>query len=346
MNERANFSVARVVAEHRGVYQVKNADGEYLARVTGKTMHEAKSREAYPVVGDWVTLSDISGEQATIQAILPRHSIIKRRYGQRDKSGEKHEVQIIATNIDAALIVESVGRDYSLNRFERYAALVRESDIQPVLVLNKIDLLTEEELQERLAELRERFVGVDILPTSTKTENGLAELRGYLQKDKTYCFLGSSGVGKSSLINRLLGTEEVRTGEISEYADRGKHVTTSRQMYFLESGAMVIDNPGIREVGLVDAGSGVDASFDEIALRAQRCKYADCTHTHEPGCAVRAAVESGELDDGKYSNYTTLKKEAEYYERDAVERREHDRTFGKFIKRTKADLKRLEDFGE
>lgn len=334
-----NFSVARVISESRGVYKVKNADGEYLARVTGKQMFKASLREDYPAVGDWVAISEPDGEQAVIRGILERKTIIKRKSGDKNRIGEKSETQVIATNIDVVFVVESVDRDYNLNRFERYFAIVKNGGAELVIILNKIDLLSKEGLDEKIVELKDRFKGIDIISTSTIQNEGLKDLKQYIKKGNTYCFLGSSGVGKSSLINKLLGEEAIKTGDISTYSGRGKHVTTTRQMYFLKNGGIVIDNPGIREVGITDVDKGINATFDEITELAKNCKYTNCTHTQEPGCKVIDAVNSGKLDKEKYSNYITLKKESEYYEMSDFEKRKKDRQFGKFIKKAKKELK-------
>ncbi|MFA6408042.1 MAG: ribosome small subunit-dependent GTPase A [Candidatus Paceibacterota bacterium] len=339
MNEKA---IARVIAEHKGLYEVKNADGEYHAKVTGKRMHEASSREDYPAVGDWVKIAPLGDGQAVILDVLPRRTMIKRRHGDRTTEGRKDETQIIATNIDVAFVVESVDRDYSLNRFERYFALARSGGVEPAIIVNKIDCISGEELEHRLAAMRERFPSTDIITTSTVNNEGLRRLREYISPGKTYCFLGSSGVGKSSLINALLGCAVVRTGNISEYSNRGKHITTARQMYFLENGGIVIDNPGMREVGLADAGEGIEISFDKLSDLSRTCKYSDCTHTNEPGCTVISALKTGQIDENRYENYLNLRKEAAHNELGKVDKKEKDRRFGKFLKSAKKDLKRLD----
>ncbi len=341
-----DLAVARVIAEHKGAYRVKNQNGEYLAKVTGKQMFKASSREDFPAVGDWVTLAGepIAGE-VVIQSVLPRQTVIKRKRGGKERLGKKDRVQIIATNIDLAFVVESVDRDYSLNRLERYFAIAEDGGVMLAVILNKIDLLTAEELAAKVAEIKKRFPEIVVVTTSAEDNQGLDDLKKYLEKDKTYCFLGSSGVGKSSLINKLLGEESggetIKTGEVSLTSDRGKHTTTARQMYFLKSGAMVIDNPGMREVGLADAGQGVAETFDEIDILARDCQYVDCTHNHEPDCAVIKAVKMGELDEGKYQNYLRLKKEVDFFELESSERKEKERSFGKFIKKAKKDFKDL-----
>lgn len=329
-----NFSVARVTSEYKGAYKIKNENGEHLAKITGKQMFDASSREDYPAVGDWVAVTELGNELATINKILPRKTIIKRKY-----SG-KNETQVIATNIDVAFVIESIDRDFNLNRFERYFAIASDGKINPAIIINKIDLISEKDLEAKLAQIKNRLPGIDVICSSNVTEQGLDDLKNYIKKGKTYCFLGSSGVGKSSLINKLLDKEFLKTGDISSYSGRGKHVTTSREMFFLKNGGIVIDNPGMREVGMTDAITGINSFFDEISTLAKKCKYANCTHVHEPGCAVVSALKSGELDEEKYNNYIALKKESEHYELNEIEKKEKDRQFGKFINKTKKDLKK------
>lgn len=335
-----NFDVARVIVEHREAYKIKNANGEYLAKITGSLMFSASSREDYPAVGDWVAATILDAEHAAIHNILPRKTIIKRKHSNKKRTGGKDEIQIIATNIDIAFIAESIGRDFNLNRFERYFAIASDGGVKPVIILNKIDLISDEELDLKLAEIKNRFNEVEIVPSSSINEEDLGELRKYIEKGKTYCFLGSSGVGKSSLINKLLGEDIIKTKSINLRSGRGRHVTTARQMYFLANGGIVIDNPGMREVAIADAGAGIDTLYDEITDLAQKCKFADCTHVNEPGCTVLAALKSGGLAADKYSNYINLKKEARYYEMNELEKREKDRQFGKFVKKAKQQVKK------
>jgi len=335
-----DFGVARVIAQQKGSYRVKNVNGEYRARITGKQRFAARSKEDYPVVGDWVAVSLIDEENVLVRGILPRKTILKRKSGDKDRIGEKTETQIIATNIDTAFIVEAVDRDYSLNRLERYLTIARDGGVKPAVILNKIDLISKEELNQRVMEIKNRLGEIPVILTSTKTGQGLDELESHIEKGKTYCFLGSSGVGKSTLINKLLGEEIIKTGDIGSHSGRGKHVTTSREMYFLARGGMVIDNPGVREVGMTDATLGIDNLFDEITTLAKNCKFIDCTHTHEPDCAVLASLGAGFLDENKYSNYMNLKKEAEHYEASKIEKREKVRQFGKFINKAKKELRK------
>jgi len=327
------YPVARVVAEYREVYRVRNKKGEFLARVTGKHMFTAEKREDYPAVGDWVTIEELAGNKAIVRGILTRKTILMKKYSN------KQENQIIAVNIDMAFIVESMDRDYNLNRFERFFVLAIEGNITPVMILNKTDLIPKTELDNRIDKIKDRFSSINIIATSTVTREGLEELRNHIEKGKTYCFLGSSGVGKSSLINRLLQKDEIKTREMGLVTGKGKHTTTTREMYFLENGGLVVDNPGTREVGIADSDVGIEVVFDEISRLSKECRYSDCTHMHEPGCIVRKAVEEEKFDKDKYTNFIKLKKEAEFYKMTNVEKRKKDRKFGRFIKKAKKSLK-------
>ncbi len=336
-----NVVPARVIAQHKEAYKVKNLHGEFLAKITGKQIFEAENREDYPAVGDWVLITELDNEHAVIEKILPRQTIIKRRCGDRDKHGEKNGVQVIATNIDVGFVIESVTRDYNLNRFERYFSILQDSGIQGAIILNKVDLLSQKEKEEKIEELKNRFPHTDIIMTSVINNNGLDTLRQYIEKGKTYCFLGSSGVGKSSLINALMDKEIIKTNTVSLQTDRGKHTTTGRQMYFLNNGGIVIDNPGIREVGMVSVKKGVNNFFEEITALEQSCKYVNCTHTHEPGCAVLDAIKLGKINKERYANYINLRKEAEYYDLTDSQKRQKDKDFGKFLNKAKKDFKKF-----
>lgn len=331
-----DYAPARVIAEYKGAYRVKNPAGEYLAEITGKQIFQAVEREDYPAVGDWVAITPLDAERAMIKGILRRKSILKRKYSDRS------EAQVIAANIDAAFIVASMDRDYNLNRLERYMAIVRDGGIIPTIVLNKVDLISAIELDSRVSQTARRFGDIDIISTSATAGGGIDALSERILGGNTYCFLGSSGVGKSSLINRLLKNEAIRTSGISDHTGKGKHTTTGREMYFLPGGGIVIDNPGMREVGMTDADAGIEDVFAGIVELSARCRFKDCTHMHEPGCAVREAVAGGELDEATYENYARLKKEAEYYEMSSLEKREKDRQLGKFVKKAK---KQLKEFG-
>lgn len=332
----AGFLMARVVVEHKGVYKIRNESGEYFAKVTGKHMFEASTREDYPAVGDWVAYEQLSDDQAVIRGVLPRRTVIKRKYNRKD------EDQIIAANVDVAFVVESVDRDFNLNRFERYFSFAKDGGVLPAIILNKVDLFSAEELNVRILQLRERFKEIPIVLTSVLSDEGLQTLRATILEGKTYCFLGSSGVGKSSLINKLLKKDILRVDDVSASTGRGKHTTTNRELYVLEGGGIVIDNPGMREVGMTDVADGIDSVFDDLSVLAKECKYVDCTHVHEPDCAILALVQSGDLNKEKYANYITLKKEAAHFELSTLEKREKERHFGKYIKSAKKTFKKFD----
>jgi ribosome biogenesis GTPase len=321
------YEVARVIAEYKEAYRVKNITNEYLAKISGRQMFKAVSREDYPRVGDWVAITERNTEEAVIHRLLPRQTILRRKYS--NKSG----AQVIGANIDVSFIIESVDRDYNLNRFERYFTMVNEGHIKPAIVLNKIDLIPEAELNLKMSQLKTRFKDINVIPISASTSQGLGGLMAYIERGKTYCFLGSSGVGKSSLINKLLGTDNIKTNTINLITGGGKHTTASRKMYFLENGGMVIDNPGMKEIGMTDANAGIENAFEEITALSLKCKYKGCSHTNETGCAVLAALKSGWLDGDKYSNYARLRKEAKEYKMTELEKGRSGRKFGKSVRK-------------
>jgi ribosome biogenesis GTPase len=335
-NPDENLIPARIVAEHKEAYVLRDGISELFAKVTGKMMFTASSRKDYPAVGDWVLISVHGMDKAVIHEILPRKSVLKR------KSITKPDAQIIASNIDIAFIVQSPDRDYNLNRVERYFSIAESGNVKPVIVLNKIDLIPESELESKRGEMRSRFNNADIFATSIVTGKGLDDIIDYIKKGLTHCFIGSSGVGKSSLINILIGKEVIKTEEISSRTNRGKHITTHRQLFALKNAGLVIDSPGMREIGLIDAEKGIENVFEDISIFSKNCRFSNCTHIHEPGCAVLAAVEKGDLDGKKYANFIKLTKENRYHSLTKLEMREKERKFGRMYKQFKKHKKRLE----
>jgi len=317
------------VAQYRGKYRVRSSAKEFWAEITGKMMFIAEAQTDYPVVGDMVKISELESDHSVIREILPRKTVLQR------KAAGKDEIQPIAANINVAFVVQAVDRDFNLNRFERYLTIINAGKIEPIIVLNKIDLISTAELDERIAQLKDRFQNNKVLTTSAADGSGVAKLRQAIKKGKIYCLVGSSGVGKSSIINKLLGKELLKTKMISTFTNKGRHATTHRELFVLDNGGMVIDNPGIREVGLADVGEAVASVFGDIAELAKGCKFFDCTHDHEPGCAVLAALQSGELSEDKYLNYVKLKKESDHYAMSSLEKRRKDRSFGRMVKHVK-----------
>jgi len=337
-NGLGGFAIGRVIAEHKERYIVNDGQQEFEAEITGNMRFTAQERSDYPAVGDWVAFSVFDDTKGLIHGILPRHSLLERK-----AVGKQGDKQIIAANIDDALIVQAVDRDFNINRLERYLTLCHTSRVNPVIVLNKIDLITSQELQEKLSRIGERVKDVPILAISNQTGEGLHQLKTRIEKGKTYCLLGSSGVGKSTLLNTLSGQEVMQTNAISESSDRGRHVTTHRELHLLECGGILIDNPGMREVGMADFEEGIASTFDHIVELSKSCRYKNCTHTNEPGCAVRNALDTGELDDGSYENYLKMEKEKGHYEMTLVDKRKRDRAFGKMMKDFKKNYSRPKD---
>jgi ribosome biogenesis GTPase len=325
-----SFGVARVISEHKDRYALRSDSGEMEGELIGNLRFSATSRNDLPAVGDWVAISEYEENKALIHAVFPRKSILERK--AVNKFGQ---TQLIATNIDVGLIVQSVNRDFNLNRLERYVTICHAAKIEPVLILSKIDLLTPEKLEERLIQVRERIANVPLYAISNQSQLGIEELTASLGKGKTYCLLGSSGVGKSTLINTLSGAQLMDTAAISQSIDRGKHVTTHRELFVHENGGILIDNPGMREVGIADSSGGLEMTFEMIVELSQNCRFNNCTHTTEIGCAVLAAIEHGEMDEGAYENYLKMEREKEHFESTVAEKRKKDKAFGKLIKHHK-----------
>lgn len=334
-NNIDSSKVGRVIAEHKERYIVKTIQGEIDAEVTGSLRFAARGREDFPAVGDWVTLSSEDSDFAVIHKILPRFSVIKRQ-----SVGQFGEVQIIATNIDYAFLVQAVDRDFNINRLERYLTLCYSSKVLPIVVLSKVDLIDESQLSEILASIKIRISNVPIVTVSNEIENGYEAISAIIEEGKTYCILGSSGVGKSTLLNNISGQTIMKTDTIGQKTHRGRHVTSHRELIVLENGGILIDTPGMREMGLADSSEGLEVTFDRIVHQSQKCKFKNCTHTNEIGCSVINAVEKGEIDQATYKNYLKMEKENAYFELTTVEKRHKSKEFGKMLKNVKKDMKR------
>lgn len=328
-----DFEIGRVASEHKDRYIVKTEKGELEAEISGNLRFSSNSREDFPAVGDWVALTKYDSGLSIIHKILPRFSIISRQ-----DVGQAGEKQIIATNIDYALLVQAVDRDFNINRLERYLTLCYSSKVSPIIVLTKSDLISEHRLSELLENLKARVKNVLIISISNNSEEGCHTLKAIIEKGKTYCMLGSSGVGKSTLLNNLAGKHIMRTNIISQNTNKGRHVTSHRQLIVLENGGILIDNPGMREVGIADSTPGLEITFDRITSLSHNCKFKDCSHTSEKGCAVLGAIEKGEIDKASYENYLKMEKEKGHFESTVIEKRKKDRKFGKSLKTYKKAL--------
>ncbi len=326
-------SIARILAVDRGSYLIRDELKEVPAELSGKFSYQTHNSVDLPCVGDWVTVQYHNNETAAIiHRVFPRRTFLRRK-----TAGDVVDFQMIAANIDTVFIVQSCHFDFNPRRLDRYLVMAAEGHVEPIVILTKTDLITRDELEQKLA-IVTSVTKAKVLGLSNITGIGFDEFQRALCPGKTYCLLGSSGVGKTTLINRLIGHEAFGTKAVSS-TGQGTHATSRRQLILLAEGAMLIDTPGMRELALVGADDGVNAGFEDIVTLSANCRYADCSHVHEPGCAVRAALENGELSEDRYSSYIKLKKESEYHEMSYLDKRKKDRAFGRFIKGAKKRMK-------
>ena len=296
--------LGRVVGQYKDLYKVATKNGETMAEISGKLRYSSGALPDYPAVGDFVMLDREDGfsGNAIIQAILQRKSLFARR-----AAGTAQEIQVVAANIDTVFICMSLNNDFNLRRLERYLAITWDSGAIPVVVLTKSDLCLD--LQTRLSEAESIVAGVDLIVTTSMSEDGYKAITQYIRTGQTVAFLGSSGVGKSTLINRLLGEDFIKTKEIRK-DDKGRHTTTNRELILIPTGGAVIDTPGMRELGVESAN--LAKTFSDIDDLASTCRFDDCRHEREPGCAVRQAIQEGLISEGRLASYQKLKKEAKY----------------------------------
>lgn len=307
--EASDFKAARVALESKDIYRVYTEDGELPAELTGKMRHEAAKREDLPAVGDWVVIrTRPEGNTAMIHAVLPRRSAFTRK-----AAGSRTEGQIVGANIDIVFLVTSLNQDFNPRRIERYLTVAGDSGASPVIILSKADLC--EEVEERFAAIRGAAAGAPVHAVSVVNQTGLEELAQYFRHGQTVALLGSSGVGKSTLINHLIGREHQRVQVVREQDGRGRHTTTHRELILLPQGGLMLDTPGMRELQLWDGEGGLHLAFEEIEALAGRCYFSDCLHRDEPRCAIRDALAKGLIDAARYSNYEKLQKELSYVAR-------------------------------
>jgi len=323
-----DHQIARVITVNKDSYTIDNGKGEVSAEVTGKLLFSADSPVDYPATGDWVFAKYFDNDSfAIISEIVPRKSILKRK-----TSGKKIEFQLIATNIDTGLIVQSLDNNYNLRRLERYLVMIIQSNIQPVVLLSKSDLLPVGEIDKKVDEIHALYPDIRVLPFSNEDNTNLKHVKELLVPKKTYCLLGSSGVGKTTLINNLLDGMRLKTHSVREKDGKGRHITTRRQLIKLKNGAMIIDTPGMRELGNFAVDTGIYGTFDEITELSNQCRYNDCSHTQEQGCSILAALKDGIISQERYQNFIKLNKESAFYEMSYLEKKRKDKKFGKFVK--------------
>ncbi len=320
------LSIARVTAVDRGRYLIRDEHGERPAELTGRLQFAAESSIDLPCVGDWVCARDLDDRShASIHGVLPRKSFLRRKV-----PGKDIDFQMIAANLDVAFVIQSCHFDFNVRRLERYLVMVREGQVEPVLLLTKTDLVSGSELQQLIDKIHLAGVDAEVVTLSNVTGAGLGRVRELLIPGRTYCLLGSSGVGKTTLINRLSGDSGRETGDVSQSGE-GRHTTTRRQLVVLEGGALLIDMPGMRELGMLGVGEGLDDTFADIGELAKNCRFTDCGHSAERGCAVRAAIERNDLSEERLQDYLKLSKESAFHDLSYAERRKKDRDFGRFV---------------
>jgi ribosome biogenesis GTPase / thiamine phosphate phosphatase len=322
-----DFQVARISGVSKNSYSIFNDSNEILAELTGNLMFNIDSSLDYPTVGDWVyALFYNKNSLAIIHEIIPRKTILKRKM-----AGKKVSYQLIAANVDIALIIQSLDSNFNLRRMERYISIAKEGNIEPIILLSKSDLLPKIEIESKISNILSLMPDIRVIAFSNMDKETVTQVINLLETGKTYCLIGSSGVGKTTLINHILETDKFKIQEISKDG-KGKHTTTRRQLINLTNKATIIDTPGMRELGLTDSQKGISETFQEISDLAKQCRFNNCTHTTEEGCAVLAALNDGILSHKRYENYIKMKKEAAYYEMSYADKRKKEKQTGKLYK--------------
>ncbi len=322
-----DYSVGRVIEEHRERYVVCSDSAEFEAEITGKMRYASFERQDYPAVGDFVLMIEYAQQQAIIHKVLPRKSFLERK--SASSPGDK---QLIAANIDVAFIMQSADSNFNLNRLDRYISVAHSGNVIPSIILSKTDLVGSAELSGKISLIEKRHPGIAVFAISTYCHSGIPVFKAFLEARKTYCFLGSSGVGKTTLINALTNRHRLKTNEISKSTGKGKHTTSRRELIVLDNGPILIDTPGMRELGITESDVGIENTFRQLTRIAANCRFADCSHSGEPGCAVKQAIEAGQLDRGALENYNKLSREAWHLSSSIAEKRKKDKDLGKLYK--------------
>jgi len=324
----SQYQLARVITVHKNSYVIKNAQTDTIAEITGKLMFNAESALDYPAVGDWVYAQYFDNDAfAIIHEILPRRSAL-----QRKMAGKRVDYQLIATNIDTAFIVQPIRAKINLRSLERYLVMIHQCNIQPIVLLSKADLLSTAALTAKQAEIKQALPDTPIITISNLNQMGLDTVRQKLSPGQTFCLVGSSGVGKTTLLNNLLVEPIFATQAVRVSDGKGKHTTTQRHLITLPQGAIIIDTPGMRELGNITIESGLEETFSDITELASQCHYRDCSHIHEAGCAVLEALEQGDLSEKRYNNYLKMNRESRHNEMSYVEKRRKSKKQGKLYR--------------
>ena len=324
----ANHEIARVTAVHKDRYMVTKGDGDVFAEITGNLMYAKNSAVDLPTTGDWVYVDFLENDDhAIIHDVADRKTLIKRK-----KSGKTTDCQLIAANIDVAFIVQSADLDFNLGRLERYLVMIKENNIKPVILLSKCDLKSKQEVNKIIKSITSIAKQETVLPFSNLDGMNLDIIKELLLHGHTYCLLGSSGVGKTTLLNNIIGSARFETQPVRERDNKGRHTTTRRELIQLKNGAMIVDTPGMRELGNISVDTGIEETFSDIVELSLHCKYRNCGHVTEKGCALLAAINEGELSEKRYQNYLKIKKESNFNDMSSFDKRRKDKNFGKLIK--------------
>jgi ribosome biogenesis GTPase len=320
--------LARIIAVHKDSYIITNGEVDVSAELVGKLVFNASSTTDFPTVGDWVLVNFYDGITfSIIHEILPRKSLLKRK-----TPGKKIDFQLIAANIDIAFIVQSLNENFNIRRLERYLVMINESDIKPIVLLSKSDLVSPHEVESKIEEIKNIMPHLKVVHFNNEDEAGLQHVECLLEPGLTYCLVGSSGVGKTTLINNLIGKSIYETKTLSRKESKGRHATTHRQLITLAGGAMIVDTPGMRELGNFSIETGLDETFSEIISLSAKCYFNDCNHVNEKGCAIIEAIKNDEISAERFQSYTKMTKESMYNEMSYLEKKNKDKQFGKMCK--------------